>query len=148
MHNQRYFFFFVFWCVVSTVDGMLHLTPYLYRVVWPHVSALDLLPTVSWLRWGLGYISLFNAFFCFIYMTFAALFLISCIMFYQISVCTLFAMTSFEVQKQIKVRDSRDVRTVLRETLGEDWGLSLLVPWRRRGQCREDAVRWPSVAPE
>ena len=142
----------MFWCVICTVDGMAHMTPYLFYIVWPHISVLDLIPAMSFVRWILGYITFYHAFFCFIYVMFAGLFLISCIMFYQISVCTFFAMTSFEVQKQIKVRDSRDVTTVLRETLGTTWAVSLLVPWPRYGAAgrdgREDAVRWPSVSPE
>ena len=120
----------------------------MYQTTLEHISYFDLIPPVGCARWALGYISLFHLFVCVVAVSLAFFWFVSCVMMYKIVISTCFGMTEFEVSHKIKLRDCRSLSDRLRETMGDNWVISVFLPFRTRSGSQEDAVHWPTIQPE
>ena len=145
VHNQRYFLFFLFWCLLVDTHGIVELTGYYNRKILPHSSLYDLFLPWNMYHVVTGELSVFQLYY--ISVMWGVILLLPMIigMFCSTVYLTVRGLTKFEFDHDIKVKDTRSIPARLRAALGRNWGVTLVLPFLNPGPVHEDAVNWPFI---
>lgn len=143
--NLRHFTVFVFWALVATLFASLHAVPFYYYDVLPYTSYFDLFFPLAITRASLGYIDVIFA--CYIVLGWLLLlFLLIANTYLKVLVnCISTGKTSFEMDFDIKLTDTRSKGEKLKAVFGCYWMLNFLVPLHFLYDPIDDAVKWPSI---
>ena len=142
-NNQRFFIYFLAWSAVLTGWGSYLLPPYVFRHVLPHYSYWDFVWPVNVVRTVFGYFPLAYLHLASVSLGTMILLVFSTFMLAAHINLVLRGVTSFEFDAKVKVADTRPFASRLRSVLGENWGLSLLLPGFAWSEPLDDPVYWP-----
>ncbi|XP_052793097.1 putative ZDHHC-type palmitoyltransferase 4 [Mya arenaria] len=140
--NQRHFIVFLFWCALGTMYALVNEIPYMYYVVLPHISYLDIFFPFAIIRAFFGYISWYHT-----------LLIVVCSMdigfviwasgFLQVHMSLILrGKTTFEDDFKITVTDTRNRSQKIASVFGQYWLLNFLVPMHFVFEPQEDPVKW------
>lgn len=161
MRNQRYFMYFLIWCVVLCSICCLQLLPYIFNDVIPKYSYSDLIFPYNIYRCITGQLSFL---YChLIIVTWGIIFLtfISIGMFANSTYLMLKGLTQFESNAGIKIIDIRSPAEKVRSVMGQNWVVGLFIPGATAfpsvksrlpasfavSDPIEDPVEWPCIKP-
>ncbi|XP_033752828.1 palmitoyltransferase ZDHHC22-like [Pecten maximus] len=143
--NLRHYTVMMFWCCISSVVGFVHALPFIFMEVLPSTGHVDMLPFVAFFRWMFGYTH-FRVGLVILGTWMLALFIIfTTFMLFEIIRCILKGKTSFEIDNNIKITDTRSVNSKLRAAFGDFWLINFLLPMHWRFHPDEDPVFWPTI---
>ncbi|RUS77495.1 hypothetical protein EGW08_014742, partial [Elysia chlorotica] len=141
--NQRYFIYFLAWSAMLTGWGTYMLPPFVFRHVLPRYSYWDFVWPVNVARTVLGYLPVAYLHLASVSLGAMVLLIFSSFMLVAHLNLVLRGVTSFEFDAKVKVADTRPLASRLRGVLGENWGLSLLLPGFAWSPPLDDPVYWP-----
>ena len=145
VNNQRYFLFYLFWCILLIVTGISHLGKFYLDTVLPVSSVWDLFIPFNVVHVFTGQLSVSHLYFISVLWGVCLFLPIAVGMFSFGLYLTMLGLTKFEKDHVIKVKDTRTVAARVQATLGRKWGVTLLFPLCASSTVTEDAVNWPFI---
>ncbi|XP_060072441.1 uncharacterized protein LOC132552295 [Ylistrum balloti] len=143
--NFRHFTVMVFWANLASVIGFAHAVPFLLMDVLPEDGYIDLLPFVAFIRWLFGY-SNFRVGVIVLGLWFLAMLVVlTTSMMNDSRKWVIQGKTSYEVDNNIPIRDTRTVGDKIRAVYGQYWLLNFMVPMHWMFQPEIDPVNWPTI---
>lgn len=142
--NLRYFSTFLFYAVLATIFAMVHALPYAYYKVIPNVVFYDLFYPITIVRGILGYVG-FRDFFLIILGWMLLIYLIfSSYSLFQVYKWITTGNTSFELNNNMDIYDSRNLSGKVRAVYGHYWLWNFLLPMHFIFEPIDDPIRWQS----
>ncbi|XP_045173592.2 palmitoyltransferase ZDHHC20-B-like [Mercenaria mercenaria] len=143
--NLRHFTVFVFWALMGALFASFHALPFYYYDIIPYTSYFDLFFPIAITRAIFGYID--RIFACYIVLGWLLLlFLLTANTYLKIVVALInTGKTSFEMDFDINIKDTRSQEDKLKAVFGPHWKLNFLFPLHLIFESVDDAVRWPTI---
>ena len=145
--NLRHFTVFLFWAVVGTTFGTIHLLPYLYYYLstQPELGYIDIILPVVLIRAVLRMVGWLDA------LLIVLSYILICYNIWSVSFLKELTewiregKTSFEKTLKLKVYDTRSLRDKSRSVFGHYWIFNFIVPLHFIFEPIEDPINWPYI---
>ncbi|XP_033752913.1 probable protein S-acyltransferase 12 [Pecten maximus] len=144
--NLRHFTVMIFWASLSSVIGFVHAVPFIFMEVLPSdCFYIDVLPFVAFVRWIFGY-SHFRVGIIVLGLWFLFMFVIlTTAMMNDSYKLIIQGKTSYEVDNDILISDTRNTRDKIRAVFGKYWLLNFVMPMHWLFEPEVDPVNWPTI---
>ncbi|XP_060564161.1 putative ZDHHC-type palmitoyltransferase 2 [Ruditapes philippinarum] len=143
--NLRHFTVFVFWALMGALFASVHCLPFYYYDILPYTSYFDLIFPIAITRAIFGYIDWIYAC-CIVLGWLLLLFLLIANTYLKIIVAGISTgKTSFEMDFDIYITDTRGKKDKLMSVFGPHWKLNFFFPLHFIYEPVDDTVRWPTI---
>ncbi|XP_069140646.1 palmitoyltransferase ZDHHC15-like [Argopecten irradians] len=144
--NLRHFFVFLFYSMYATVYAFIHATAYYCVELWPHSSALEILPFVTFIRNVFGQSNYHTGVLILVWWGLGMFLVIGAFQFIDLLLEIPEGVTAYEFNSGIELEDSRTLMEKIRAIFGKYWLLNFLVPVHFIFPPIVDPVNWPTIA--
>lgn len=143
--NLRHFSVFLFWASLGTIFATIHAIPYYYYEILPYTKYIDFIFPIAVIRAVFGYID-FKYAICIVLGWLLLALLAWAISFFKIVInLVTVGKTTFEIDFNMAVTDTRSLGDKIRAVYGHYWILNFIIPLHSVFDPIDDPVRWPTI---